>query len=507
MTLLLTGATGFVGMELLARLVKAPAASAEPVWALIRADDDAHATRRLHETLLSVFGAVEPYAGRVTAIAGDLERPGLGIDPMLAETVSEIIHGAASVSFELALDRSRAINLEGTRRVLMFARRCPRLRRLTYISTAYVAGRHRGVFGEDDLDVGQRFRNPYERSKFEAEGLVRASAAAGLPVTIVRPSIVVGDRHSGWTASFNVLYWPLRSLAKGAYPILPARRGAPVDVVSVDYVADAICALHRMPAAEGGTFHSRRRSTPAASASCSTLPSSASAAGARRSSPRSCTGARCIRSPPGSARRAAGASCARRRPTCRTSRWACATTTPTRERRSARPSRPRRFTPTSTASSTTRCSRAGALDRSAGPVRWMRFHCGTAVPRRWLGLGPGGPVEYLPGEVTRELRPWCGPEVHAHLRLHRAEGLPREGQREDRRQERDADDDAGDRARQVVADHGHALQEHDASPEVQGRVADDHRRDLVLLAVLVDADAQGQAPEEGGEEGRAVSSR
>ena len=255
MTLLLTGATGFVGMELLARLVKAPAASAEPVLALIRADDDAHATRRLHETLLSVFGAVEPYAGRVTAIAGDLERPGLGIDPMLAETVSEIIHGAASVSFELALDRSRAINLEGTRRVLMFARRCPRLRRLTYISTAYVAGRHRGVFGEDDLDVGQRFRNPYERSKFEAEGLVRASAAAGLAVTIVRPSIVVGDRHSGWTASFNVLYWPLRSLAKGAYPILPARRGAPVDVVSVDYVADAICALHRMPAAEGGTFH------------------------------------------------------------------------------------------------------------------------------------------------------------------------------------------------------------------------------------------------------------
>jgi len=55
---------------------------------------------------------------------------------MLAETVSEIIHGAASVSFELALDRPRAINLEGTRRVLMFARRCPRLRRLTYLHRA-----------------------------------------------------------------------------------------------------------------------------------------------------------------------------------------------------------------------------------------------------------------------------------------------------------------------------------------------------------------------------------
>ena len=95
---------------------------------------------------------------------------------------------------------------------------------MTYISTAYVAGCHRGVFGEDDLDVGQRFRNAYEQSKFEAERLVRAAGAGGLPVTIARPSIVVGDRHSGWTASFNVLYSPLRALARGAYPILPARR-------------------------------------------------------------------------------------------------------------------------------------------------------------------------------------------------------------------------------------------------------------------------------------------
>jgi thioester reductase-like protein len=71
---------------------------------------------------------------------------------------------------------------------------------------------HRGRFSEDDLMVGQRFRNPYEQSKFEAELAVRAYAER-LPITIVRPSIIVGDRHSGWTASFNVLYWPLRALA------------------------------------------------------------------------------------------------------------------------------------------------------------------------------------------------------------------------------------------------------------------------------------------------------
>lgn len=254
MTLLLTGATGFVGMEVLARELRDPA---RRVVVLIRAADDAHATSRLHETLRSIFGTVEPYARRVTAIAGDLEQPSLGLDAAalaaLAD-VTEIIHGAASVSFDLGLARSRAINVEGTLRMLELALRLPRLRRFTYVSTAYVAGEHRGRFGEDDLDVGQRFRNPYEQSKFEAERLVRAFAAR-LPVTIVRPSIIVGDRFSGWTAAFNVLYWPLRALSQGAYPILPARRRAPVDVVSVDYVADAICALHALPQAAGGTFH------------------------------------------------------------------------------------------------------------------------------------------------------------------------------------------------------------------------------------------------------------
>lgn len=256
--LLLTGATGFVGTELLVREL---AQGERHVFALIRADSDEHATQRLHATLRSALGSVGPYAERVTAIAGDLTLPRLGLRPdrarELATDVGEIVHGAASVSFELALGHSRAINVEGTRRMLEFAGRCRRLgglRRFTYISTAYVAGEHRGVFSEDDLDVGQGFRNPYEQSKYEAEQLVRAQRDR-LPVTVVRPSIIVGDSTTGWTASFNVLYWPLRALARGAYPILPARRGAPVDVVSVDYVADAIAALHRMPSAEGHTFH------------------------------------------------------------------------------------------------------------------------------------------------------------------------------------------------------------------------------------------------------------
>jgi len=256
-SVLLTGATGFVGMELLTRFLER---TDRHVFALVRGADHRAAATRMERTLRSLFGIGHPYAKRVTAVRGDITRPGLGLrgdGDRLARQVSEIVHGAASVSFGLELKASRAINAQGTRRVIEFAERCQAhggLRRLAYISTAYVAGDHRGRFSEDELDVSQSFRNAYERSKFEAESLV-ARARRQLPITVLRPSIVVGERGSGWTASFNVLYWPLRAFARGAYPALPARRDAPVDVVSVDYVADAIFALSQAPEAEGGTYH------------------------------------------------------------------------------------------------------------------------------------------------------------------------------------------------------------------------------------------------------------
>ena len=256
--LLLTGATGFLGTELLARYLQE---TDREIFAIVRADDDAHAQRRLHETLESAFGTAEPFAGRVRALAGDMTLPGVGLDADVAQRVAaavdEIVHGAAAVSFDLDLEQARAINVQGTREMLELAELCRRrggLRRFTYISTAYVAGTHKGRFAEDDLDVAQGFRNPYEQSKFESEQLVRGHAER-LPVTVVRPSIIVGDSRTGWTASFNVLYWPTRALARGAFPVLPARRRSPVDVVSVDYVADAVLALAAMPDAAGGTFH------------------------------------------------------------------------------------------------------------------------------------------------------------------------------------------------------------------------------------------------------------
>jgi nucleoside-diphosphate-sugar epimerase len=190
------------------------------------------------------------------AFAADLTQPQLGLDAErrgeIAEHVTEIIHSAASVSFTLPLDEARQINLEGTRRVLELAADCSALTRFAHVSTAYVAGDHRGDFSELDHDLGQGFNNTYEQSKWESEQLVREHGEH-LPVQIFRPSIVVGHERSGWTASFNVIYTPLRMYARGALPLIPARRSAPVDIVPVSYVARSILALD--DAGAGRTFN------------------------------------------------------------------------------------------------------------------------------------------------------------------------------------------------------------------------------------------------------------
>jgi long-chain acyl-CoA synthetase len=174
------------------------------------------------------------------ALAGDLAAV-----PALPDDVTHVVHCAASVSFTLPLHEARAINVEGTRRLLAACAELPALERFVHVSTAYVSGDHVGVFAEEDRELGQAFRNTYERTKLEAERLV---AGSGLPATIVRPSIVVGDSRTGWTSSFNVIYQPLQAFARGLLAEVPADPEGIVDIVPVDHVADVIDAALEGPA-------------------------------------------------------------------------------------------------------------------------------------------------------------------------------------------------------------------------------------------------------------------
>ena len=254
---LLTGATGFVGMELVTRYLER---SDRNVIALVRAADDAAAQARMNAVLDDLFGdRADRYRGRVRAVAGDVTTPGLGLTTALrdelAELASTIVHSAASVSFTLSLPEARAINTEGTRRMLELAALADRrggLHAYGQVSTAFISGDHPGSFAETDLHVDQEFHNSYEQSKFESEQLV---AATDLPTRVMRPSIVVGERASGWTAAFNVVYWPLRAFSRGLFDVIPADPNAPVDVVPIDYVADAVYALCGDAGTDGETYH------------------------------------------------------------------------------------------------------------------------------------------------------------------------------------------------------------------------------------------------------------
>src|ERR671930_295202 len=159
MSVLLTGATGFVGMEILARYLERTDAT---IVIAVRGHDEAEAAARVDGTLECLFGHASAYRDRVRPLRADIELPGLGLPPAesesLAEQLTRIVHCAASVSFSLPLEQSRQINVAGTRHVLELGELCQQrggLERFSYISTAYVAGRHGGEFGEDEFDTGQ----------------------------------------------------------------------------------------------------------------------------------------------------------------------------------------------------------------------------------------------------------------------------------------------------------------------------------------------------------------
>jgi thioester reductase-like protein len=261
-TVLLTGATGFLGTEIMKRILEGHPRSRLAL--LVRSTTRETARERVDKLLVRTFGpeTAARHAERIEVAEGDISLRGAGMDSersaRLAERVDHVIHCAASVRFDLPLEVARRDNTEGTRNVLAFAERMPRLARFDYIGTAFVAGDRRGIILEDELDVGQRFLNSYEQTKMEAEKLVRDFAKTH-PTAIYRPSIVVGNSKTGETTTFQGFYQGLslyRRLFGGKLIVLlPADPNTPFDLVPVDYVVDALFALIGSDKSLGGCFH------------------------------------------------------------------------------------------------------------------------------------------------------------------------------------------------------------------------------------------------------------
>jgi len=242
----LTGATGLVGSNLIPRILKNDTTTR--LILLIRGDSDKEAETRVDEMLWAIREEIDSdqFKKRIQVIKGDitLERLGLSnaLYKRLAKEISHIIHSAATVQFQLPLECARLVNCEGTKNVMAlakFAQKNGQPQRVAYISTAYVSGNREGRILEDELDFGQQFGNTYEQTKFESEKFLQGLMDE-LPITIFRPSIIVGDSRTGKTTTFNVLYLPLKLIYRGIVTTLPGSRYTPLDVVPVDFVCDAI---------------------------------------------------------------------------------------------------------------------------------------------------------------------------------------------------------------------------------------------------------------------------
>ncbi len=252
-TVLLTGATGLVGSYLLKVLLQ----NGYKVYALAKNKENKSVRDRVIDVLKfwdkDVLSSPPPPPltkggqGGVIVLEGDITKKNLGLDKqntdLLKSEINEIFHSAASTQFNLPLNDIRKVNVSGTKNVLEIAVKCKekgRLKKVNYLSTAYVCGDYRGVFREDDLDVDQKFNSTYEQSKFEAEKVVEEYRKKGLWIDIFRPPLVVGESATGKTITFQQsVYQLLHMWNLEIFDYFPGQ-GLFVNIVFVDDLCNAI---------------------------------------------------------------------------------------------------------------------------------------------------------------------------------------------------------------------------------------------------------------------------
>ncbi|HYJ89681.1 MAG TPA: SDR family oxidoreductase [Pyrinomonadaceae bacterium] len=193
-------------------------------------------------------------------IDGDITKSDLGMDADDAATVryetTDVFHLAAIYDLAVERDLATRVNLEGTKNVNEFVKSLRHLKRYNYVSTCYVAGKRTGEVREGELEHDKGFRNFYEETKYLAEMEVE-SLKSELPVTIFRPSVVVGDSESGETVKYDGIYYLILYLRKAPYLLRAINVGnkqVKLNLVPVDFVVDAIAKLAMDEKAKGKTI-------------------------------------------------------------------------------------------------------------------------------------------------------------------------------------------------------------------------------------------------------------
>jgi thioester reductase-like protein len=255
----LTGSTGYIGAHVTANLLEQHGASLN---LLVRARDPQEAAGRLWQALqlhLEFPRFYEYFQTRMRIFCGDLTTPRFGLSDddydRLIHTTDSVIHCAASLN-RRSEKSCLNVNLRGTLGVLLLAQKSNHyhgLRRFSQVSTVAVAGKRQDEIVTEDnaIDWNRSDYDPYARTKKFTEHMMR-QLLPEVPITIFRPSIVLGDSRHPETTQFDMVK---AFVFLAGLPALPFPSKDKIDIVNVDFVADAIATLHQKENPLHDTYH------------------------------------------------------------------------------------------------------------------------------------------------------------------------------------------------------------------------------------------------------------
>jgi thioester reductase-like protein len=245
----LTGSTGYIGAHVASNLLTD---HSDSLNLLVRAKDVQEARVRLWRSLQlhMDFARFEGLLNsRIQIFLGDLTDAKFGLDAgeylRLVQTTDSVIHCAASLNRK-SEKSCLNVNLRGTLEVVQLAMRARDdhgLRRFSHVSTVAVAGQRSNEVIEEDMAIDwvRSDYDPYARTKKFCEHMV-GQLLADVPRTIFRPSIVLGDSRRPETNQFDMVR---AFVFLAGLPALPFRPTDRIDIVPVDFVADAVVTLHQ----------------------------------------------------------------------------------------------------------------------------------------------------------------------------------------------------------------------------------------------------------------------
>lgn len=244
-TYFITGATGVLGSAVLRELLMN---TSDKLILLIRAKDESALQARVEWLFSFLETDLGRIRGRVECIRGDTELENFGLSASefvrLSSSVTHIIHSAANVRMNLPLNQARLAAVAATGNTLQLAKLCMKngiLRKVEMVSTVGVGGRWQGPLPERWINEERIFHNTYEQSKAEAEVIIERQVQEGLPITVHRPSMIVGNSETGRIPHFQVFYHLVEFVSgRRTWGVLPDLSHRYIDLVPVNYAAQVI---------------------------------------------------------------------------------------------------------------------------------------------------------------------------------------------------------------------------------------------------------------------------